>query len=350
MSPNMMKTPLPLLTEELVENVQVSKETKTVKKSWKNLWCYFGDEDMKWKNIMVLTSIHLFFLYSVYHILIVKKLYYMLFFFYIFYGYVGAFGVTAGAHRYYTHKCYKVKLPLRIFLVMAHASAGMNSMFHWVRDHRIHHKFTDTEADPHNASRGFFFSHVGWLMVKKNPAVIREGRKVDMSDVLEDPVVQFQEKHFGLLSLMLCHVIPILIPWYFWNYELWDCFCMNMIKWVYLINGVWAVNSAAHIWGTKPYDKNILPTENKWVSFIAIGEGWHNYHHTFPWDYKAAELSWWLNVTGVFLNIFAALGWVYDLKTPSQELIERVVKSRGDGSRLVWGKEVPETEEKQSID
>jgi stearoyl-CoA desaturase (delta-9 desaturase) len=67
-------------------------------------------------------------------------------------------------------------------------------VFDWVRDHRIHHKFSETDADPHNAKRGFFFSHVGWLMQRKHPEVLRRGRGVDMSDVLADPLVRVHNK------------------------------------------------------------------------------------------------------------------------------------------------------------
>lgn len=67
-------------------------------------------------------------------------------------------------------------------------------MLNWVRDHRVHHKYTDTTADPHNANRGFFFSHCGWLTMKKHPDVIKKGKQVDLDDVLSDPVVQFQER------------------------------------------------------------------------------------------------------------------------------------------------------------
>lgn len=69
-----------------------------------------------------------------------------------------------------------------------------NDIIEWARDHRVHHKFTDTNADPHNSTRGFFFSHIGWLMCKKHPDVRKFGAKVDMSDVESDPVCQFQRK------------------------------------------------------------------------------------------------------------------------------------------------------------
>lgn len=67
-------------------------------------------------------------------------------------------------------------------------------MFDWVRDHRVHHKYTETDADPHNAKRGFFFSHVGWLMMKKHPEVIKKGNLIDCSDLFQDPVIRFHQR------------------------------------------------------------------------------------------------------------------------------------------------------------
>lgn len=69
-----------------------------------------------------------------------------------------------------------------------------NDIFEWARDHRVHHKYSETDADPHNAVRGFFFAHIGWLLVRKHPDVIEKGRKLELSDLLSDKVVMFQRK------------------------------------------------------------------------------------------------------------------------------------------------------------
>ncbi|XP_045468628.1 acyl-CoA Delta-9 desaturase-like isoform X1 [Harmonia axyridis] len=345
---NMVQNSRPSITEVIRKEVKIVEEVETKNKSWKNLWHYFGEADLKWFNIILLGSSHAFFLYTLYYIYFERGFFNFPWLFTLTLGLVSGLGVTAGAHRLFTHRCYKANLPLRSFLVIGYILAGMNSLSNWVRDHRVHHKFTDTVTDPHNATRGFFFSHVGWLMMKKHPSVIREGKKIDMSDLLEDPLVQFQEKYFLYLSVVICHIAPVLIPWYFWNYAFWDCFCMNMFRWVLTLNNVWSVNSAAHIWGSKPYDKSIKPTENRFVAVVAFGEGWHNYHHTFPWDYRASEYGRYLNLTGLILNMFAAIGWAYDLKTPSPELIQRVATKRGDGSWYAWGHEVPESADKFS--
>lgn len=78
--------------------------------------------------------------------------------------------------------------------------------------------------------------------------------------------------------------------------------------------------------------RKIAPTENFWVSFFAMGEGWHNYHHTFPWDYKAAELPYYYNVAAILIRFFHAIGWAYNLREPSDNLVKMVTLRKGDGS------------------
>lgn len=110
------------------------------------------------------------------------------------------------------------------------------------------------------------------------------------------------------------------------------------------LNFTWSVNSFAHIFGNRPYDKKIQPAENIGVAIVALGEGWHNYHHVFPWDYKAAELgNYKLNFTTFLLDMFAKIGWAYDLKEPSKELIKKTAEKYGDGTHLIHGHHIPET-------
>jgi stearoyl-CoA desaturase (Delta-9 desaturase) len=106
-----------------------------------------------------------------------------------------------------------------------------------------------------------------------------------------------------------------------------------VLRYVLSLNGTWLVNSAAHIWGVKPYDKSISPTENIGVAIAAFGEGWHNYHHVFPWDYKAAELGdYRMNLTTAFIDFFARVGWAYDLKAVPTALVKKRAERTGDGS------------------
>ena len=92
----------------------------------------------------------------------------------------------------------------------------------------------------------------------------------------------------------------------------------------------WCVNSAAHFWGRHPYDKDIFPAENFFTVYGAIGEGFHNYHHVFPWDYAASELGWRFNLSTMFINAMAAVGLAYDLKRVSPEMIRKRKVRTGD--------------------
>ncbi|EEB11651.1 fatty acid desaturase, putative [Pediculus humanus corporis] len=248
-------------------------------------------------------------------------------------GLCAALGVTAGAHRLWAHKSYKAKWPMRLLLVIFQTMAFQNDIYEWVRDHRVHHKFVDTNADPHNIKRGFFFSHMGWLLIRKHPDVKTKGKTVDMSDLEEDPIVIWQRRTYLIVMPLLCFVMPTLVPYYLVNETFWNAWYISIFRYMLSLHITWLVNSAAHIWGVKPYDKNISSSENATVGILAMGEGWHNYHHVFPWDYKAAELgNYNVNVTTGFIDLCAKIGWAYDLKSVSREIIEKRAKRTGDGT------------------
>lgn len=88
----------------------------------------------------------------------------------------------------------------------------------------MHHKYSETNADPHNAKRGFFFSHVGWLLCRKHPDVIEKGRKIDLSDLYADPVVMFQKNHYLKGVLFCCFIFPAAIPMLFWGESFLNAF------------------------------------------------------------------------------------------------------------------------------
>ncbi|XP_034246601.1 acyl-CoA Delta(11) desaturase-like [Thrips palmi] len=243
-------------------------------------------------------------------------------------------GILLGAHRYYTHRSYKATLPLRVLIIFWNTIAIQNCLWEWARDHRQHHKHSDTDADPHNATRGFFFSHVGWLMMRKHPDVIAKGKDIDMSDLESDPLIMFQKRHYLLLVLLLSVAMPIGVPMYFWNESFAVSFLVPfLLRTIIVLNFTWMVNSWAHAFGNKPYDKSIRPVESLLVALVSLGEGWHNYHHCFPWDYRAAELSLGgFNPTTNVIHFFAWLGWAYDLKQASDTVVAARVQRTGDGS------------------
>ncbi|XP_067138421.1 stearoyl-CoA desaturase 5-like [Centruroides vittatus] len=245
--------------------------------------------------------------------------------------YLSILGVTGGSHRLWSHRSYKAKWPVRVFLMFFQTMAIQNDIYEWSRDHRAHHKYSETDADPHNATRGFFFSHMGWLMVKKHPDVKEKGKSIDMSDLLRDPVVVFQRKYYYILVVLISVVIPTMIPVLFWGESVWSSlFTQFFSRYVVSLHGTWLVNSAAHMWGNRPYDRFINPRESPIVHIFSVGEGFHNYHHTFPWDYCTSEFGWKLNSTALFIDCMAWLGLVYDRKKASPEIIQQRKERTGE--------------------
>jgi stearoyl-CoA desaturase (delta-9 desaturase) len=225
-------------------------------------------------------------------------------------------GITAGVHRLWAHRSYKAGTPLRLVLMIFNSIANQGSIYHWARDHRVHHLYSDTAADPHDANRGFWFSHVGWLLFKKSAAVIEAGKKINMRDLQSDAIVMFQKKADPFWNLIWCFAFPSFTV-LAWGDSFWHGFLFaGVLRYAALLNATWAVNSVVHAIGVKPYNPSHLTTENGWVSLFAIGEGWHNWHHAFSWDYAAAELEPWqqFNPTKVFIDAMATLGFAWDRK------------------------------------
>lgn len=290
-----------------------------------------------WRNVIIFLYVHLAALYGLY--LTFTKIKGLTILWALAYASCGGLGITAGAHRLWAHRSYKATWQLRIILGIFQTIAFQNHIYEWARDHRVHHKFSETDADPHNAKRGFFFSHVGWLLVRKHPDVKRKGKVVDMSDLEKDFVVVFQRRYYLILMPLLTFIIPTLVPVYLWNEDPWMAWYCTVFRWVLSLNCTWLVNSAAHMWGNKPYDKNISPSENISVAILAYGEGFHNYHHVFPYDYRAAELGDYIfNPTTAFIDFFARIGWAYSLKTMSKKTIMARIARTGDGTHKCFGK------------
>ncbi|XP_034484964.1 stearoyl-CoA desaturase 5 [Drosophila innubila] len=290
--------------------------------------------DIVWHNVVLFIILHSMAFYGLW--LIFAESAYLELITAYFFSVLGGLGITAGVHRLWSHKAYKAKLPLRIFLMLCQSLAFQNSIWEWTRDHRVHHKFTDTHADPHNSRRGFFFAHMGWLMCKKHPDVGIKGKQIDMTDIEQDPVVMFQKKYYFVVMPICCFVVPMMIPYYFMGTSLKVCFfTCSMLRYALSLHGTWLVNSAAHFYGMKPYDTSISSVNSKVVASITFGEGWHNYHHVFPWDYKAAELGTYShNWTTGFIDMMAKIGQAYDLKSVSQEMVYKRVLRTGDGSHI----------------
>ncbi|CAG2116801.1 unnamed protein product, partial [Medioppia subpectinata] len=283
--------------------------------------------ELVWRNIILMALLHSSAVYGLY--LAVYAAQFKTIMFMNFIALVSSLGIQCGAHRLWCHRTYKAKLPLQIILMILQTMALQNDIYEWSRDHRLHHKYSDTNADPHNSRRGFFFSHVGWLLCKKHPEVKEKGKTIDMSDLQTDPLVRFQRAFYIPLLALIWAAIPTFIPHYYWGETLWNSwFVCVMLRYCGAVNLTWCVNSAAHLYGMKPYDKSIVPVEANMRHFL-VGEGFHNYHHT---DYSASELGAidTFNPATAFIDMFAAIGWAYDLRKASNDVIKSRQTRCGD--------------------
>ena len=273
------------------------------------LWGY--ESRLNFKNCIFQTINHLGALYGLTYIDSINDLLALLFLYKI-----SCTGITAGLHRLWSHRSYKAKLPTRILLMILSSFANQKSIYAWVKDHRVHHKFSDTDADPHNINNGFFYAHMGWLLCKKDKRTIEEGEKLDLSDLDNDPVVMIDKYLWPYDDLFICYILPSLYTYYYYDNFMKGLFLFGFLRWTIVLQCTNCVNSVAHWYGDRPFRKNIKPVENKWVSLLTVGEGWHNWHHTYPYDYACSDegifLRW--NPTKLFIDILGWFGQTYDHK------------------------------------
>ncbi|KAH9390452.1 hypothetical protein TYRP_023030, partial [Tyrophagus putrescentiae] len=183
--------------------------------------------------------------------------------------------------------------------------------------------------------RPFWFQNLGWLMVKKHPEVILRGKTIDLNDLEADPIVRFQRKFYIPMVLLFWGILPTVFPVYFWSESAWLAFLTCVIvRYVYTLNFTWLVNSWAHKYGTRPYDKTIAPVETSFIKHLLMGEGFHNYHHVFPWDYSASELgpAEIFNPVTALIDFFALMGWVWDRKKANSKVVHEKMVLKGENA------------------
>ncbi|KAL1864224.1 stearoyl-CoA 9-desaturase [Diaporthe australafricana] len=229
-------------------------------------------------------------------------------------------GITAGYHRLWAHRSYKASLPLRVYLAAVGAGAVEGSIRWWSRDHRAHHRYTDTVKDPYSVRKGLMYSHIGWMVMKQNPK--RIGR-TDITDLNEDPVVVWQHLNFIKSVIFMGVVFPTLVAGLGWG-DWWGGYVYAGILRIFFVQqATFCVNSLAHWLGDQPFDDRNSPRDHVITALVTLGEGYHNFHHEFPSDYRNA-ISWWqYDPTKWSIWAWKQLGLASDLKTFRQNEIEK---------------------------
>ena len=289
------------------------------------------NQELKWKNILLLGIWHLatigFYCYACVNDFKIQTIYFA-----VAIGMMSGIGTSAGSHRLWSHRSYRARWPLKLWLLMFQAITMNGSALSYARDHRTHHKYSDTAGDPKNPTRGLFYSHIGWWLLKKTDAVIEGGRQLDFSDLYRERLVYLQHKYYLPIFIIFGVLIPWSIPVFGWNEDPWMSFGLVVVLRITIVlHHLFTVNSLAHYFGYRPYDFRIRPADHRFVNYISFGEGIHNYHHVFPYDYRINERSQWelFNPPGMFIQLNRLIGLAYDLKVASPSVIAGVVRRRG---------------------
>ena len=188
-------------------------------------------------------------------------------------------GITIGYHRLFSHRSFKAHLFLEWILSISGAAALENSALKWCSDHRRHHKHLDTEKDPYSIKEGFFHAHIGWILENKPDPIEK------VKDLEESPALNFQDKYYYPLFIIFGVLLPVSLG-FIWGRPLGALFWGVFLRITLVHHFTYFINSLCHFVGKKPYDLKSTSGDAWYVAFFTFGEGFHNYHHKFQWDYR----------------------------------------------------------------
>lgn len=251
-----------------------------------------------------------------------------------------ATGITAGYHRLFAHRAYDAHPILSFILMFAGSGAAEGSVKWWSNGHRTHHRYTDTDKDPYNAKRGFWFSHMGWMVFKQNPRL--KGR-TDISDLLTDKLIVSQHKHYVWWLVAAAYITPMLVCGLGWGDYKGGLLYAGIVRLFLVHQATFCVNSLAHWIGEQPFDDRNTPRDHVLTALVTMGEGYHNFHHEFPSDYRNA-LKWYQwDPTKMLIWASHQVGLAYNLQRFSQNTIEQGIVQQKQKkldrwrNRLNWG-------------
>lgn len=258
----------------------------------------------------------------------------------VFYYGLGGVSITAGYHRLWSHRSYSAIWPLRLIFAIFGAASVEGSIKWWGHSHRIHHRYTDTFRDPYDARRGLFYSHMGWMILKPNP---KYRARADISDLIDDWIVRVQHRYYIPIMILSAFVIPTIVCGVWFN-DYWGGFLYAGILRIFMIQqATFCINSMAHYIGTQPFDNRRTPRDNWLTALVTFGEGYHNFHHEFPTDYRNAIRWYQYDPTKILIYLTSCIGFSYDLKKFPQDVIDQGIlqqiekKLNSDKLKVNWG-------------
>ncbi len=233
--------------------------------------------------------------------------------------YITGMSVTAGYHRLYSHLTYKLNPVVEGILLFFSTMATQGSALRWSYDHRCHHAFLDTDRDPHSIKRGFWYAHFLWLFEKPKPI---ENKVV--ADLLRNPLVRFQHRFYPILMIITNTLFFLFVGWCFDNY--WGAFVFAwLLRTFFLHHFTWFINSLAHTWGARTFCQEISAADNYVLCLLTFGEGYHNYHHMFAYDYRNGVRWYHFDPTKWLIWILHKCNLAYQLRKVPPYLIQETL-------------------------
>jgi len=237
--------------------------------------------------------------------------------------FIRMFGITAGFHRYFSHRSFKTSRIFQFLLACIATTTAQKGPLWWAAHHRHHHKYSDTDKDVHSpVKRSFWWSHVGWILSNRFKAT----NKKYVKDLIKYPELKFLNNYHLLPPIILAVVTFLsgeLLNHYFPALETSGFQLLIygfVISTVLLYHGTFTVNSLAHVLGKRRFKTKDDSRNNWFISLITLGEGWHNNHHRFPSSERQGFYWWEFDLSHYILKILSWFNIVWDLRTPPERI------------------------------
>jgi len=224
--------------------------------------------------------------------------------------------ITAGYHRLFAHRAYECRRFVKVFYLLFGAATFQHSVLSWASDHRRHHQHIDRDGDPYNIRRGFFWAHIGWLLVNDH----KPERFANVQDLLADPWVRWQHRFYIPIAIAMGFGFPLAVGTAIghpWGCLLWA----GVIRTVVGHHSTFLVNSLAHTVGKRPYSLAVSARDSMVTALLTFGEGYHNFHHRFAADYRNGVRRYQWDPTKWLIRAMAATGWAWNLRRAPRERI-----------------------------
>lgn len=231
--------------------------------------------------------------------------------------------ITAGYHRLWAHKTYEAHPAIQFVFAIGGAFAMQNSALHWASDHREHHKHVDdNNKDPYSAKKGFWYSHIGWML--RDYQSHRYNDYNNVRDLQRNKIVMWQHNNYLLLTLLANIGIPVALGLI--NGNVFGMLLLaGFMRLVLNHHTTFFINSLAHIWGKRPYTDENTARDNGILAFFTYGEGYHNFHHIFETDYRNGIKWWHFDPTKWLIKGCSYLKLTKNLKVSPQNRIEKAL-------------------------